>query len=1022
MNRLPACFAVVLCCWSIATSVRSDEPGVTRCGMATADGFRLEEFLGRTWRNEVVNLPLAGRTLAEAQANHALVTADGRSIPYQILGGADATEMRIAFAAALDPWQVQTYRFTADSANQATDLSVAESDEWIRLSNQHTGISIRKTLHDGEGPIEAIRLNSGTWVGDSQLAGLPAATEFHAAIVARGPVVAEVLCCVKSGARSWEVRFSLHAFDHVVGVDEAFSLGSAAALTLDLSQNFSPEHVLYRHGKGAVGTLATWRIADDPEPVFVLEPWLRWWERLRQGRWFGLYHEDGPDVLAIAACNAATWVDPQRARSLQSSPQIQVARHDQNVVMTLPLEDGRRRWLIAAVDREASLEMLQGSDLCRAPLPQKHFIRHGDFPLDLLKDYIIDWPGDHDNYPRLLVRKADLPELRRAFTADPARLAQYVQAPVSPYTMDGPVHCFLGTGDAALGKHLAETAVVWLDEAVRMYCEQDALLSPGFAPHHQTSLQTALNLADAILGADILPPEVQRRLRGQIAFLGYTVNRADFWSPERGFSANPNMTTTIAAFQTTAACMIPSHPLAKTWLRNGLAELKDNQLDHWSDANGGWLEAPHYAMVSYDYLVGCLLMVRNAGLGDHLYDARMKQIIAWFAKISTPPDSRLAGHRHFPPIGNTYISEPSGEFAVLAYLWKDVDPSFASDMQWMHQQHGSPETPGIGGFFATLAGYRTVLRDESIPAVAPRYGSELFPETGIVLRNVFPSERETQLQMIAGANHDHYDKDSGSVTIWGKGRVVADDFGYYGYVTGEDHSMLMSPAAPDIERMQVQDFSTTPRLDYVRGQKLAWTRQIAFAKDPDPLGPNYFVFCDSLAAPADATWRLWLTCHEVTLRGHSAHAVGNEDVDSDVVFAMPAAVELSTQTISRTSGSGISPTGQQGPTTTTQTGVVAAVRGGDRFLVVVYPRLKNERQVVVTLVADGKAVKVETPAGTDYVFLSPQPFAFREGELSFDGTAGLIQMRADGVFLALGAAGRVAAARQLLESPSAGSD
>ena len=81
---------------------------------------------------------------------------------------------------------------------------------------------------------------------------------------------------------------------------------------------------------------------------------------------------------------------------------------------------------------------------------------------------------------------------------------------------------------------------------------------------------------------------------------------------------------------------------------------------------------------------------------------------------------------------------------------------------------------------------------------------------------------------------------------------MADDFGYYGYVTGEDHSMLMSPAAPDIELMQVTEFATAPRLDYVRGRKLAWTRQIAFVKDADPLGPNYFVFCDSLAKPADA--------------------------------------------------------------------------------------------------------------------------------------------------------------------------
>jgi hypothetical protein len=418
-------------------------------------------------------------------------------------------------------------------------------------------------------------------------------------------------------------------------------------------------------------------------------------------------------------------------------------------------------------------------------------------------------------------------------------------------------------------------------------------------------------------------------------------------------------------------------------------------------------------------LLACFLMARNAGFGDHLLDPQMRKVGEWFAKSSTPPDSRLCGHRHFAPLGNTYISEPTGEFAVLAGLWKERDPAFASQMQWMHRQQGSPATPGIGGFFASFAGYRTLLVDDSIPATAPSYTSELFPETGVVLRNGFPSGRETQLYMIAGSNHDHYDKDSGSVTLWGKGRIVADDFGYYGYVTGEDHSMLMSAAAPDITTMKITEFNAASRLDYVRGEKLAWTRQILFSKDPDPLGPNYFVFCDSLAEPADAVWRLWLTCSNVTLSGPTARVEGTEDVNTDIFFAQPTTPQLKTETIARTSGSGISPTGQQGPTTTTQTGVIAELHNGDTQLVVVYPRLKSQPPAVVTTMADGKGVKVETEAGTDYLFVSKQRFQFHQGDLAFDGTAGAIQVRPNGTFLSLGAAGRIAFGEQSLEAPAA---
>ena len=85
-----------------------------------------------------------------------------------------------------------------------------------------------------------------------------------------------------------------------------------------------------------------------------------------------------------------------------------------------------------------------------------------------------------------------------------------------------------------------------------------------------------------------------------------------------------------------------------------------------------------------------------------------------------------------PPVGNTYVSEPTGEFAVVAGIWKNKDPQFASHMQWMHRQQGSFPRPGVGGFFPSLAGYRTLLSDATLPATAPAYRSELFPQTGLI--------------------------------------------------------------------------------------------------------------------------------------------------------------------------------------------------------------------------------------------------------------------------------------------------
>jgi len=76
---------------------------------------------------------------------------------------------------------------------------------------------------------------------------------------------------------------------------------------------------------------------------------------------------------------------------------------------------------------------------------------------------------------------------------------------------------------------------------------------------------------------------------------------------------------------------------------------------------------------------------------------------------------------------------------------------------------------------------------------------------------------------------------------------------------------------------------------------------------------------------------------------------------------------------------------------------------------VIYPRLKTERRPVFTSIADGKGVKVVTSAGTDYIFLALQPFSYREGVISFQGTVGAVLSRSGEAILWLGQPGRIAA-------------
>lgn len=987
------------------------------------DEFVLHESLGQVWRNECVRFELSPTQVAHVAAKHALIGPGNTEVPYQLMTDSDGTTNRIAFAASLNTFEQRRYHFSDSVASTLqTDLKIEERAEHLDLFNAATGISLRRKLKPGEGPVAAIRLASGGWIGDSRLQTTATITAYAIEVTARGPVFAEAVAQVKFGKdRSWEIRSRVYAGEPVVLVEEKFTTDDDSTFQLALGTDYSPDRLFFRAGNNVVGRNATWDInPQDKQPVFVLEPWLHWWERERQGNWFGLYSSTGSNLLALGALEPGLWIDPSRPPEKRSAAQVFVTQADNDLWATFPLRGGQRKWMINALDQDTGLELPpppaggRGPGISKfATLPQKYLIKHGDFPLDRIKDVTRLWSQQPGETVRPLVREADLQELRRRLKPDPELLHKFRQSPVVTYAMDETVAYYLATNDADLGKHLAGEAIRLIQHEVDNFYQQDNSPTLGVEPHRRANeLLPAINLAALMLGRNELLPEQSRRLKSQLAFLADTVTRPDFYSPARGYSANPNMTSTVSAFQVRIAGAIPSHPKAAGWIAGGMNELK-RELEHWSDENGGWLEAPHYALVAYDTLLGCFLAAHLAGQDEVLFDPKMKLVANWLAKMSSPPDVRLNGWRHHLPIGNTYQQETTSIFGHMAVIWRDRDPQFSAHMQWMHQQSGSPTSPGIGGFFPTLGGFRTLLLDPGLPATAPHWASELFPETGVVLRSGFPSRHETQLSLIAGRNHDHYDDDSGSITLWGKGSLLASDFGYSGNPSSEDHSMLISPAARS-GNMRVEEFATTERFDMVRGVRDAWTRQIAFIKDPDPLGHNYFVISDTLSKSSPMKWQLWLTAAHVTTRPQAAVIRGRDDIDLDVLFVSPQQVTLRTEEKSRNCLAMRADRSTDGGNVTAQTGLVAEVSSGERLTAMVYPRLKTEDTPEVTSLAEGKVIRVHSKVGTDYVFLNTMPFTFKDNDLSFEGTSGSIQLRRDTLVLALGASGRVAAHQHVL--------
>jgi len=999
--------------------------------------FSMRDYLNRDWHNELVTFQVDSRLLGRRDVM--LLDADEHPIPFQWTTGSTAG---IAFLASVPRFAQVEYCLVAGQPQVMTNLAVRQETDSLQLGNERIAIRFNRGAKAlKQGPIGGIRLTSGKWVGDGELhwaadsdkrtataavgganaggtlagpaAGTATLPECRVEVVAAGPVFAEVASDYTFPDKGfWRLRFRVIAGEPVVLVDERFSGSSGAWYRLRLGTGFEPDHIFWRK-KEAGATSALNDLAGDS--AFELEPWVKWWEP-RHGNWLALYREDGPDLLGVGMREAACWVEPGKT---SWNTGVEVAKAGQ--ALEFQLRGFERKWMLIALPKDTALSVSKGS----APLPQQYVIKHGDLPLNRVKDWLLAWPDRGLRHPRLFATESEIEAFRARSKVDASKLARLRQTAPTTGTMDDYIACLLATRDPALQRHLAQFASERLQAAVDLYVRQAALPTQGAYPHeYYNEAMPALNALDAVLQPGVLTAGQRERVLAQLAFLGYILASPSVHSPERGFKANPNMTTAIRCELGILACLIPDHPRARDWAQMGIREIA-NELEAWTGSNGGWLEAPHYATVSLDAIVPLALALRQTTFSDTDWTLhpKLRDAVRWLACISTPRDSRLGGQRRLPEIGNTYTGERTCVTGWLARIWKEKDPAFARQMQWMWKEQGSFTSPGIGGLYAGATGYSTLMFDPLIPAEAPGWSSEWFPEAGAVFRAHFPSDCETYLHYIQGRLHQHYDYDEGSFILWGKGQPLCEDFGYYGRAPAADHSRVDDGFAEVLgNEGKIEEFVTGERIDYLHGERAEWHRQILFVKDKDCLGPNYFVVRDTLTNGRPADWRVWIATD--TIPNSSAgvppapsvksrvnppldpsaplRIQGRFGVDLVVYFAETSSGTLTTEELSRTTGASGFKT-----RTNTQHSLHLHLQPNATVTAILYPVTHTQSTPTFAKLDYDRVVRIDSSFGTDYVFLGFIPFDFNQGHLAFHCQRGAIQIRSEGAHLSLSGQGQL---------------
>lgn len=980
--------------------------------------FTLREHIGKTWEKEVVTYTLTAEQVSAIKGKQ-LVDQDDRPVVYQL----DDMSKVLSFQATLQPFGSMAVRFIDASPASDTDLKVVETDTTIELSNALTGVRIAKSIsgQSKDIPLKAWRLASGKWVGEAGFTEPQTIKTYTAKIVEQGPVRVRVVCDMTfDDGDSWSMTFELQAREPAVLIDENFECSNTRSITFDFAKEFDAARVISRisapqklEGKvNPYGYHFSQDLAGRQDRLLVLTPWVHWGGSSLVASHFNLVDADWNDMFYMATRYEERWVDPSIERDQRAGRSAMLMRSEQGAItLQYDLNRGRRSYLIGSQPAQEERRIVENELII--PGPAQHMqMRHSDYPLDLVKDYVLVWDA-----PPLgqtgFISPEHVKALLANYTVSEKALTNARKATPSVFSLETSLPLYLATLDPELERTLIQAAIVQTQDMLDIFLKLEKQITVPMAPHHVARFQTVCNMISAIYDSPQWTAEEKAKVNAQIAFLGYLFNRDSYCSTARGFASFPNMTACVYGTRAAIASVLPGHPMRTAWLTTAVADLRREFLDHWVDAqghyNGSRIESLTYSRLTFDLVLGAVYRVYRSGADpEAIFHPAIKQFGLWHANTSTPRDERLLGWRHDPPVGNNYNFDLSPAlYAMLAFMWKDRDPEFAGQMKWMQMEQGNKQVQAIGGFTPSFAGYRKLFMANEVPAVTPNFVSNVWNETSVILRSHYNDELENMLYLIAGNGHSHYDQDSGSVTLFGKGQIIADDFGYYSYAPPTDHNMIDSPMAPGSHLMKIDKFTRDEVVDYVRGSKRSWLRRIQHIKHAEPKGPNYFVIHDGLNMTGPATWRMWLIATDVELHNNMAIARGLFNVDSELHFAkLPKEAKLTKEEMTR-SGYGLDTKGKFNRHDNTQTGVIIQSNHFQGLLTLVFPRLKDEQPPVVTAIADGNGFKIVTPQATDYVFMANKAIEYSEGPLKFQGTAGFVRVAGNDVTLRLNEGGAI---------------
>ncbi len=1054
-------------------------------------------------------------------------------------GGTFVKNAQVAFVSDLVALETRNFSVQCDARStagnfSAPDLQIRPDKEQIELVTSRFGLRLLLGEKHYTSPIDAAQVPGpllgfqapdGTWYGGSRLYGPGKITHYSAKLVEGGPVLGRmrvlysyedgrtleliIQLAAGGGHALWDMRVEPYnrqlAAQLTAGVNldktvrQAMDTAAKDGFELLLSPNLADLRLKVRPFPAPNRTILASRWGglqmdkhNKPLPIpakvnlgqeqtgelLRLMPWAGWWDQMDTTSFvFGT--ATLADLLFVAVRDGGDWVEPAAPGTWASygNPTIKyqqvplVKDPDGDVSLRFSAVPGLRKWQTGTVENSQWLAHHWIDNY-------KNTIPSGLWPLNQVKDLVLDWPGDIDSHPRVFGTRQDLERLRKQ-DSSPERLRDlrnyiknYGYINIPSHRDPNALILWLLTGRPEDAKEAK------LVERLRTY-----LGNLGRMDRMRGASQLA-SLYDALADSGLLAPQDRKLFQAQIAFLAYICADPSNWSMERGFaSGNQNMSVAHILNLGILAATLPEHPMAQEWSRPALA-MMEKWLTESVGPKGEWPESlANYAEVSASMIAVYAVAAKNASLHDFTVDPRFKRLLLYLAKHYTPPDPRpFDGHPRAvavsPPSGRGPAYHPvTGIFGLIAKATAETDPEFSQTLQWLWMRGGQ----SMGYISDRMGGLEILATDGALPARIPDWTSEQFPLMDVLLRHGVgnPLEYYANLVMDPKGYTAYYSENGGFAAIWAKGVPTTVRFAGHGY--GEREEIFISRVllarqpgnvADRKQRfmyagpMAVTAFSALPRQDYAvadmrlerpitkwhgpkqqeptlnlprwstvtqEGQPpLDWRRQVLFLKGDESSEPAYFLLRDTVSSNQPTMWQFWTLSDKIgtpdeakNLQNFLADKPGERNVDAREI-----------------EGDRFTAVGQLGvdieyyiaaPTDTPrhtlrwghryyyhyseyQDMLHLQLPGAGVYFVAYYPRPRHEPAPNFTTLGDGKIIKVAGDWGADYGFLSASAATVVAEGTRFEGTAGSVQLRKNELVLSLAAPGTVAFEPWILEA------